>query len=561
MHAVIDWLREMFIAPSPTQTIIILSVVSGLGLQLAKLRIGNLSLGVTFVFFVGIVFSHFGVETDAYLLRFMQSFGLALFVYALGVQVGPSFFPSLRAQGVVYNAFGILLILLTYALMIGLMGLWPISMPNLLGVMSGAVTNTPVLAAVQSTLQEAHPADTQVIREAAMATAITYPMGVVGVILVMTFLTRLKSPKGKQGDEKEEWRAAFVVEYEVRTPELCGHTVRELVGMTSKHFIISRLWRGHELILPTSNTVIHEGDHLLLLCHEEDAEELATFFGMRADSRDWNKGEINWDAIDAGLNSKRIIITNPKVNGVKLATLKLRNRYGINITRIDRVGIELLPSPELYLQTGDRLTIVGEAGALSQVEKLLGNSIELLDKPRLISFFFGLALGCLVGSIPFFLPGLSSPIRLGLAGGPVLVGILIGAFGSRLHLSTYMTNSATQLIKQIGLVLYLAGLGLLSGKGLLETFTGGAGVQWLVMGTLITIVPTLIVGVLAIKVFGRKYTEVAGMLCGTMANPFALDYVSEQTQSRIPSVAYATVYPVGIFLRIITAQLILMFYL
>lgn len=559
MDDLLRWIEDMLLIPSSLQTLVVLFLVSGIGLLLGKLRFGRISLGVTFVFFVGIIASYFGVVTVPELVGFVQSLGLALFVYALGVEVGPSFFPSLRSRGIVYNLHGVGMIAITYLLMLGIYYVTDISMANMLGIMSGAVTNTPVLAAVQSTLQSTYPEATGMVAEAAMATAIAYPLGVVGVILALAVLNGLKGKVDK--GERDEFRAAYVAEFEVANPALCGHTVRELVAMTQKHFIISRIWRGEELILPTSQTSVNANDHILILCNEEDATELETFFGRRSDRQDWNRPDINWDAIDAKMNSKRIIITNPKLNGVKLGTLKLRNKYGINITRIDRAGVELLPSPELYLQTGDRLTIVGESGALSQVSKLLGNAIEMLDKPNLISFFFGLFVGCMIGAIPLYIPGMSIPVKLGLAGGPVIIGILMGAFGPRLHLATYMTNSATQLIKQIGIILYLAGLGLSSGAGFFDRLIDGSGLLWLAVGFAITVVPTLISGFIAIKLSRQSFAEASGMICGTMANPFALDYAVEQTNSRTVSVAYATVYPVAMFIRIISAQILLLFFL
>lgn len=559
MNDILLWLEQSLLVPGSTQTIIIIALVSGIGLLLGRMQIASIRLGVTFVFFVGIVMAHFGVRTDPYLTPFLQSFGLVLFIYALGVEVGPSFFPSLRSRGIMYNMQGILMIALTYVLILGFYYTTDISMPNLLGIMSGAVTNTPVLAAVQSTLQSTSSEATRLGAEAAMATAITYPLGIVGVILGLAVLLRL-SPKGSRS-EHEEFRAAYVAEFEILNAALCGQTVLDVVKLTDRHFIISRIWRDQELQLPTSSSVLHEHDHILVLCHEEDIEVLSNFFGRRDDRQDWNRPDINWDAIDAKLHSERIVITNPKLNGVKLGALKLRNRYGINITRIDRIGVELLASPDLYLQTGDRLTIVGEAGALSQVEKLLGNSIALLDKPRLISFFFGLCLGCLVGIIPVYIPGMSIPIQLGLAGGPIVVGILMGAFGPRLGLATYMTNSATQLIKQIGITLFLAGLGLSNGAGFVDTIIHGDGLLWLVIGFAITVIPSFLTGLISITIFRRSYAETAGMVCGTMANPFALDYATEVTSSRAPSVAYATVYPVAMFLRIISAQILLLFFL
>ncbi len=559
MNSVISWLQEMFLIPSGTQTIIILSIVSGIGLLLGRMRIASISLGVTFVFFVGILFAHFGVQTVESMTSFIQSFGLALFVYALGVEVGPSFFPSLKSKGIGYNLQGIFLLVITYIMVIAIHYSLGISMGNILGVMSGAATNTPVLAAVQSTLQSLHPTEPKLGADAAMATAVTYPFGVVGVILSLALLFRIAPTTSKT--EKSEFRAAYIAEFEILTEGLCGHTVKDIVQNTKKHFIISRIWRKDELLLPSSTTQLYKHDHILVLCHQEDAEELGAFFGKRDDQQDWNRPDINWDAIDARLNSKRIIITNPKLNGVKLGTLKLRNKYSLNITRIDRAGVELLASPDLYLQTGDRLVVVGEAGAVSQVEKLMGNSIQTLDKPRLVSFFLGLALGCLLGSIPLFIPGMSIPLKLGLAGGPIVMGILMGAFGARLKVSTFMTNSATQLIKQIGLVLYLAGLGLSTGGHFADTLLNGDGLLWLGLGALITVGPILISGAINIFILKKGYAETAGMLCGSVANPFALDYAVDITESRNCSVAYATVYPVIMFLRIISAQILLILFL
>lgn len=559
MNSVISWLQEMFLIPSGTQTIIILSIVSGIGLLLGRMRIASISLGVTFVFFVGILFAHFGVQTVESMTSFIQSFGLALFVYALGVEVGPSFFPSLKSKGIGYNLQGIFLLVITYIMVIAIHYSLGISMGNILGVMSGAATNTPVLAAVQSTLQSLHPTEPKLGADAAMATAVTYPFGVVGVILSLALLFRIAPTTSKT--EKSEFRAAYIAEFEILTEGLCGHTVKDIVQKTKKHFIISRIWRKDELLLPSSTTQLYKHDHILVLCHQEDAEELEAFFGKRDDQQDWNRPDINWDAIDARLNSKRIIITNPKLNGIKLGTLKLRNKYSLNITRIDRAGVELLASPDLYLQTGDRLVVVGEAGAVSQVEKLMGNSIQTLDKPRLVSFFLGLALGCLLGSIPLFIPGMSIPLKLGLAGGPIVMGILMGAFGARLKVSTFMTNSATQLIKQIGLVLYLAGLGLSTGGHFADTLLNGDGLLWLGLGALITVGPILISGGINIFILKKGYAETAGMLCGSVANPFALDYAVDITESRNCSVAYATVYPVIMFLRIISAQILLILFL
>ena len=342
-----------------------------------------------------------------------------------------------------------------YAVVVALHYICGISMPNMLGIMAGAVTNTPMLAAVQSTMQDAlGSAGARQVADLALGCALTYPLGVVGMILAILTLNIL-DPKRHKRNEEENSRNTYITELELTNEALFGKTILEAVRLEEKHFIISRIWRGDTLIIPSSQTVLHEGDHLLVLVHPEDVEEMEQFFGRRAESRDWNRPDIDWDAIDSQLVSKRIIITNSKVNGAKLGALRLRNQYGINITRIDRAGIEILATPDLHLQLGDRLSVVGEAQEIERASKFLGDSINVLDKPKLFSFFFGLAVGCILGSIPLAIPGLSMPIKLGLAGGPIIVGILMGAFGARLRIATYMSNSATQLIKQLGIIIFV----------------------------------------------------------------------------------------------------------
>ena len=550
----------VFVEPSVLQTLVILTLVSAVGLILGKLRIGRISLGITFVFFVGILAAHFGVVVQPEMSSFAQTLGLTLFVYALGVEVGPSFFPSLKSQGVLYNGLGLLLITVGLLLVVILHYSFGISMPNMMGIMSGAVTNTPMLAAVQSTLQDIVGLEgTRQVADLALACALTYPLGVVGMILAILILQVIE-PK-RQKEDRLESKTTYITELELTNPGLFGKSILEVVRLQEKHFIISRVWRGDKLIVPTSQTLLQEGDHLLLLIHEEDLGVLEAFFGRRSESRDWNRPDIDWDAIDAQLITKRLIITNGKINGIKLGALRLRNEYGINITRIDRAGIEILASPELHLQLGDRLTVVGEAQEIAKAKKFIGDSINTLDKPKLVSFFAGLALGCILGSIPVAIPGLSMPIKLGLAGGPIIIGILMGAFGPRLRIATYMTNSATQLIKQLGIILYLAGLGLASGAHFFETIIHGDGLLWIFLGFLITLLPTLLVGIVSLFGYRKTHAETVGLLCGAMANSMALDYAMSLNESRSSSVAYAIVYPVAMFVRIISAQILLSFFI
>jgi uncharacterized transporter PG_0562 len=560
MDTINAWLRDVFVTPSVLQTLVMLTLVSAIGLILGKLRVGKFSLGITFVFFVGILGAHFGVKVNAGMNSFAQTLGLTLFVYALGVEVGPSFFPSLKKQGLLYNGLGLLLIALALMLVIILHYVCNVSMPNMLGIMSGAVTNTPMLAAVQSTLQDIlGSGGARQVADLALACALTYPLGVVGVILALIFLHYIDPNRGKDTQQSES-KTTYITELELTNPALFGRSVLEAVGLIEKKFIISRIWRGNNLIIPSSQTILEQGDHLLVLIHKDDLRVLEVFFGHRAESRDWNKPDIDWDAIDAQLVSKRIIITNSKVNGVKLGALRLRNEYGINITRIDRAGIEILATPDLRLQLGDRLTVVGELQQLTKVATYLGDSINTLDKPKLVSFFAGLTLGCIIGSIPIAIPGLSMPIKLGLAGGPIIVGILMGAFGPRLRLATYMSNSATQLLKQFGIIIYLAGLGLASGEHFFDTIIYGDGFLWIGLGFLITVLPTILVGLLSLFGYRKTHAETVGVLCGAMANSMALEYAMSINESRSSSVAYAIVYPVAMFVRIISAQILLSFF-
>lgn len=559
MQSILEWLNYVFMEPSSIETIIMISLAAGIGLILGKLHIGKVSLGITFVFFVGIMFAHFGVRCEDSVLSFAKSFGLILFVYALGLEVGPSFFPSLRSQGIVYNFYSLILIIIDLIVVVAFRYIFNISMPNILGVMSGAVTNTPVLAAVQNTMTNYPIHGANSTADVALACAVSYPLGVVGVILAIMIFNSIKPTKFKK--KKGDISKPFISEFEVIKYDLNDRMVKDIVANSHKHFIISRIWRDEKLIIPHSKTKIKTGDHLLILSRENDLPIIENIFGKREDNHDWNRPDIDWNSIDSTLESRRIIITNSKFNGIKLGALRLRSEYGINITRVDRAGIELLASSDLYLQLGDRITVVGESGALCQVSKLLGDSISVLNKPKLIGFFLGVCIGSILGMIPIYIPGINVPVRLGLAGGPIIMGILMGAFGPRLKITTYITTSATQVIKQLGIITYLAALGLGSGANFISTILEGNGLLWIALGFIITILPTMIVGLFCFKVVKMNFAETAGMLCGSMANPMALDYTQNLTESKDSSVAYASVYPISMFLRIITAQIALMLFI
>lgn len=554
-----NWLQEAFLEPTMVQAVIIISLVSALGLYLGRIKIFGISLGITFVFFVGIFAGHLGIVVNKDMLYFAQSFGLILFVYALGLQVGPGFFSSLKKGGVAMNMMGLGVILLGLIMTVSLHWVTGVSLSNMVGLLCGAVTNTPALGAAQQALLQIDPANTKGVTDMALACAVAYPLGVVGVILAIIILRALFADK-KQKDLKEQRdTTTYVAEFHVSNPAIYEKSIKDVMKLTDKHFVISRVWRNGKVSIPTSDTLLHEHDHLLIISVKSDVENIKVLFGEQ-ENVDWNKADIDWNAIDSQLISRRIAVTRNRVNGVKLGSLRLRNLYGINITRVNRAGIDLLASPDLRLQIGDRLTIVGEANSVNTVGKILGDEIKRLNNPNLLAVFIGISLGMLLGALPITLPGMSTPVKLGIAGGPIIVGILMGAFGPRFHLTTYTTMSANLMLRQLGIIIYLAGLGIDSGVHFFETVFRAEGLLWIGLGFLLTIVPVLIVGFIASQFFKLDYAHNVGMLCGSMANPMALSYANTTVDGDEPSVSYATVYPLSMFIRVISAQLVLMLF-
>ena len=554
-----NWLQEAFLEPTMVQAVIIISLVSALGLYLGRIKIFGISLGITFVFFAGILAGHLGIVVNKDMLYFAQSFGLILFVYALGLQVGPGFFSSLKKGGVAMNMMGLGVILLGLIMTVGLHWVTGVSLSNMVGLLCGAVTNTPALGAAQQALLQIDLANTKGVTDMALACAVAYPLGVVGVILAIIILRALFADK-KQKDLKEQRdTTTYVAEFHVSNPAIYEKSIKDVMKLTDRHFVISRVWRNGKVSIPTSDTLLHEHDHLLIISVKSDVENIKVLFGEQ-ENVDWNKADIDWNAIDSQLISRRIAVTRNRVNGVKLGSLRLRNLYGINITRVNRAGIDLLASPDLRLQIGDRLTIVGEANSVNTVGKILGDEIKRLNNPNLLAVFIGISLGMLLGALPITLPGLSTPVKLGIAGGPIIVGILMGAFGPRFHLTTYTTMSANLMLRQLGIIIYLAGLGIDSGVHFFETVFRAEGLLWIGLGFLLTIVPVLIVGFIASQFFKLDYAHNVGMLCGSMANPMALSYANTTVDGDEPSVSYATVYPLSMFIRVISAQLVLMLF-
>lgn len=552
-----EWLYDLFFEQTALQAVIILSLIISTGLGLGKLHICGISLGVTFVFFMGILAGHLGFAIDPQMLTYAESFGLVLFVYALGLQVGPGFFSSLQQGGYKLNMLGLGVILLGTIMAVALTAITPISMPDMVGILCGATTNTPALGAAQQTLKQLGESTSG----AALSCAVTYPLGVVGVILAIIVVKKLfVRPADMEQHEHEDPNHTYIATFQVHNPAIYNKSIQDLVHISTIKFVISRLWRNGQVSIPTSEKILKEHDRLLVITTEKDVQALTILFGEQ-EKKDWNKEDIDWNAIDSELISKHIVISRPEINGKKLGSLRLRNTYGINISRVLRSGVQLLATPELVLQLGDRLTVVGEAAAIKNVEKVLGNTVKTLKDPNLASIFIGIVLGLIVGSIPIAIPGISSPVKLGLAGGPIIAGIVIGSYGPRLHLVTYTTRSASLMLRGIGLSLYLACLGLDSGAHFFDTVMRSEGALWIGIGFLITFIPVVIMALVALRLCKMDFGNTCGMLCGSMANPMALNYANDIIPNDNPAISYATVYPLGMFIRVIIAQLILMIFL
>ena len=408
------------------------------------------------------------------------------------------------------------------------------------------------------TLLQMEPGNMDGSNEMALACAVGYPFGVIGVILAVIVLKSIFGGRRNGSQQKDDsLENTFVAEYHVSNPAVFGRSIKEIMPLSGRRFVISRVWKDGKVSIPTSDTVIDRDDHLLIISGKHDVDAIRTLFGDQ-ENTDWNKKDIDWNSIDSELVSRHVLVTKPSLNGVKLGSLRLRNSYGINITRVNRAGIDLLASPSLRLQLGDKLTIVGETKAIDNVATILGNQEKQLRNPNLFAIFIGLAIGLVIGSIPFTIPGISMPVKLGLAGGPIITGILMGAFGPRFHLSIYTTRSANLMLRQLGLIIYLAGLGLGAGKDFFETVFRTEGLVWIAVSFALAVVPVLVVGFISMKWAKTDYAGSVGMLCGSMANPIALDYANSTVEGDEPSVAYATVYPFSIFLRVISIQIILL---
>lgn len=548
-----QWISDIFLTHSAMQAVIVLSIIIAGGLALGKLRVKGVSLGVTFVFFAGILAGHLGLSIDPTILHYTENLGLVLFVYELGLKVGPGFFSSFRKGGLSLNLLGLGVIAIGTVMTVLISLLFDMPIGDAVGVMCGATTNTPALGAAQQALGQFGIS----ANGAALSCAVTYPLGVVGVILAIIVIRKCFLPPDMPlSKERDDADSTFIAEFKVCNPAVVGMSVKEISALSKTNFVISRLWRDDNVTVPDSATVLEEDDHLLVITTPADCAKLKVLFGAQ-EHRDWNRKGIDWNSIDNRLVSRNLVVSRVSINGKKLGSLRLRNQYHINISRVTRSGMHLLATRDLVLQLGDTLTVVGSEHDIDKVSRILGNTAVKLNDPNLGAIFIGIVLGLVVGSIPILIPGISSPIKLGLAGGPIIVGILIGRFGPQFRLVTYTTHSANLMLRGIGLSLYLACLGLDAGAQFLDTIMRQEGLLWILLGFLLTVVPVLIMGLVAMRCLHLDFGLTCGMLCGSMANPMALNYANDIVPGDYATVSYATVYPFSMFCRVIIAQLLI----
>lgn len=551
-----DWVNNLFSVHSSIQTVVILSIIIAFGLAIGKVKIMGISLGIAFVFFVGILAGHLGLSIDPTVLDYAETFGLAMFVYCLGLHVGPNFFGSLRHEGMSQNMWSLAVIVVGTLLSLLLIPLTGINLPDMLGLLCGATTNTPALGAATQALSHLGMSSGTV----ALATAVTYPLGVLGVIIAMMLLRKLfVKPADLEVKTAESNDHTYIAEFKVVNPATSGKSIASVSNMTHLKFIISRIWRGNEVIVPNAETTLMVDDDLLVITTKEDEGAMEILFGKKI-NKDWNEEAIDWNAIDTQVESRVLVLTRTELNGKRLGELHLRKSYGVNVSRVLRGDMKLLATSDLRLQYGDRVTVVGQHEAVNHVESYFGNSVKTLNEPNIGSILFGIFLGLAIGTIPISIPGMESSVRLGIAGGPIIMGIIVGALGPKMHFISYTTQSASLMLRKLGLSLYLACLGLDAGKAFFDTVMRPQGLLWIGIGALITIIPVLIVGLIALKTKKFDFGTICGILCGSMANPMALGYANDTIKGDTASISYASVYPLGMFLRVIIAQIIVMFF-
>ena len=556
-----NWINDLLWGEGIGHSILLLSFVIAAGIQLGKIKVFGVSLGITLVLFVGIILGHFGFTINHNVIHFFKEFGLILFVYSVGMQVGPGFFSSFKQGGITLNMLACGIVFLGVLTAVILHYATGIPMPTMVGILSGAVTNTPGLGAAQQAFSDMHGVSDNTI---ALGYAVAYPLGVIGIILsiiLIKYIFRVSFDKENEqlnSEDSSHTNEAKPISLIVKNPAIFNKTVAELSNLLEhRDFVISRVWRdsNKQIEIASANTVLQENDKVFVITTETDAETIKTFIGEEIDME-----RKQWIRMESQFINRRILITKPDLNGKKLGQLKLRKLYGINITRINRAGVDLVAKPGLTLQVGDRVNVVGTETAVSNVEKVLGNSMKRLNEPNLITIFVGIALGIVLGSIPISFPGIPQPVKLGLAGGPLVVAILISRFGYHYKLITYTTQSANLMLREIGITLFLACVGISAGDGFVDTIVNNGGFAWIGYGFIITFVPLMIIGCIGRYFCKVNYFTLMGLIAGSTTDPPALAYSNATAGNDAPSVGYATVYPLTMFLRVLTAQLLILFF-
>ena len=554
-----NWLIDLFSGSSVAHSIFIYSLVVAIGVILGKVKIAGVSLGATFVLFVGIFAGHLGLVIDPNTLKFIQEFGLILFIFSIGLQVGPSFFSSFKEGGMTLNGLAVLLIVLNVAVALVISYVVDgVSITDMVGILSGAVTNTPGLGAAQQTVIETQGDAAQSINESmSMGYAAAYPLGVVGIILSMILVKIIfginvdNESKTIEDENTQSQLQPHVVTYQVTNKLIFNRTIQRLHSIIDHNFVISRIKKSSgEVVIPKSETVIEENDLLLIVMSVQDREVFDAFIGPQV--------EMNWEADPAPVVSRRIVVTKSELSGRKLGSLRLRNGFKLNVTRVNRAGLDLMASLNLSLQVGDRLTAVGNIDDINRLAEKLGNSMKRLNEPNMFTMFIGIFMGILVGSIPLVIPGISVPVKLGLAGGPLIVAILLGRYGYKIKLVTYTSSSANLLLRELGICLFLASVGLAAGGDFASTVFNSRGLHWVLYGFIITFLPLMIVVTLARGKFKLNYCTLMGLVAGATTDPPALSYANKTAGNDAPSVAYSTVYPLTMFLRVISAQILIL---
>lgn len=558
-----DWLINLFTTTDSVAHIVLLyAIVIAVGVYLGKIKIGGISIGVTFVLFAGIATGHIGFTAPTNILSFLQEFGLILFVFMIGLQVGPGFLESFRKGGITLNLLSTVMVVLNVIVMFACYYIFfdtsdPKNLPMMVGTLYGAVTNTPGLGAANETLYSIF--DKGEVPQIASGYACAYPLGVLGIIgatIAIKYIFGIKLEKeeeelAKEEEDNDDVKPHFM-DLEVTNLYLEGKTLAQVHNFLNRDFVCSRILHDGHVSIPNGSTIFHIGDKLFVVCAENDAEAIIAFIGPTIN--------VDWKKQDEPMVSKRILVTRSSINGKTLGQMHFSSAYGVNVTRVTRQGMDLFAVPSLSLQVGDRIMVVGPEDAVNRVAAVMGNSIKRLDAPNIATIFVGVFIGILFGSIPVAIPGIPVPIKLGIAGGPLIIAILIGRYGYKVHLVTYTTTSANMMLREIGLMLFLASVGIKAGDGFLETVIQGDGVKYVYTGFLITIIPILIIGIIARKKYKFNYFTIMGMIAGTYTDPPALAYANSICSKEAPSIGYSTVYPLSMFLRIFTAQIIVLFF-